>query len=345
MKILFFTKGDAQTGSSRQRVWQLSKHLKEAYGHDYEILHSLGRSFWDISSKRFQELGYIYKKVFGKDTEVIFVHKSFFPFDVVFIIVMGKIFGGKRLIYDMDDAQWTHSRLKTIFLVYFVDSVFCGSQEICRWSSRYNINTVLIPTVIDKKLYESNKVSHAKKSVITLGWVGVGKTYFKNGHLNILKEVFEILIERDILFRFVLIGAMGDEKLKKFFTSDKYESEFIDNLDWSISGVVAKTMKEREIDIGLAPLENSEFSMAKCGFKIIEYMGVGVPVIASPVGEQGSILESVGYIAKTPEEWANAIIALKDEKKREKMGVTGLERVASSYSYESVLPKIQEILT
>lgn len=65
--------------------------------------------------------------------------------------------------------------------------------------------------------------------------------------------------------------------------------------------------------IGLMPLDNSKASRGKGGFKLIQYLSVGLPSIASSVGINNQILEDGGgYLIEelSSEDWCNNIVKL-----------------------------------
>ena len=44
-------------------------------------------------------------------------------------------------------------------------------------------------------------------------------------------------------------------------------------------------------DVGIMPLPDEPWPRGKCGFKLIQYMACGLPVVALPVGANAEIVE------------------------------------------------------
>ena len=61
----------------------------------------------------------------------------------------------------------------------------------------------------------------------------------------------------------------------------------IDVRPWSEATEVAELAA---IDIGIMPLPDEPFERGKCGYKLIQYMACGRPVVASPVGVNTAIV-------------------------------------------------------
>jgi len=100
-------------------------------------------------------------------------------------------------------------------------------------------------------------------------------------------------------------------------------------------------------DIGLMPLIDNPRARGKCAFKALEYMGVGTPVVISPVGMNAEVIEDGvhGFFARTPEEWFEKLeILIKNPDLREEMGKKARQRVIELYSFEANYPKLKEFL-
>jgi glycosyltransferase involved in cell wall biosynthesis len=95
------------------------------------------------------------------------------------------------------------------------------------------------------------------------------------------------------------------------------------------------------------PLPDNPWERGKCGFKLIQYMACGLPVIASPVGVNSEIVEHGvnGFLAETQEEWEAALRTLiADSDLRQQMGKAGREKVEREYSLQVTGPKLVALL-
>ena len=343
MRILFFTKGDSSVGSSRQRVWRVAERLKQNYGWDYEVLHSIGYSLFSVSRSRFKLFFNLCFKLHVSSFKIIFVHKSLYPWDVVLFILCAKKLFGKKLVYDLDDAEWIHSPRKSRTLARHADAVFCGSHEILRWAQQYNTNCIFVPTVLDASLYERHTVTHDRKDKLTVGWIGHGKGHFKAGNFAVLKNVLIKLFDAGILFRFVIAVSQNYQPLHEFFSNTPFEVVFVDEADWLREDTAPKLIQAYAFDVGVMPLTDTSFNRAKCAFKALEYLACGVPVVASPVGEANYVIKNNenGFFANSADEWVFALgRLLKDASLRERLGRQGQQLVRDHYSYQNTIPQV-----
>jgi glycosyltransferase involved in cell wall biosynthesis len=186
----------------------------------------------------------------------------------------------------------------------------------------------IIPTVVDLERY--NDMCEINNTKLTIGWIGTPKT---EKYIIELKSVFET-ISKEIDLKIVVIGG-------KEFSSDIFEYEIV---PWSEDKEVEYINK---LDIGIMPLSDSKWEKGKCGYKLIQYMACGKPVIASAIGMNCDIVENNknGFLVNNNTEWINAIKNLKDSKIRKEMGYYGKNLVEKNYSLQATInKKISHIL-
>ena len=64
-----------------------------------------------------------------------------------------------------------------------------------------------------------------------------------------------------------------------------------------------------DFDIGVMPLLDEPYAQGKCAMKALEYMSMGIPVVASPVGENVFAIKHGynGFLAPSSEEWQECL--------------------------------------
>jgi hypothetical protein len=89
------------------------------------------------------------------------------------------------------------------------------------------------------------------------------------------------------------------------------------------------------------------WTLGKCGFKILQYMAAGLPVIASPVGANGRIVlpGQTGMLPQSDTEWADAVASLAgDPQLRQTMGSAGRQRVEEEFSLQRAADEWAKVL-
>jgi hypothetical protein len=102
-----------------------------------------------------------------------------------------------------------------------------------------------------------------------------------------------------------------------------------------------------EIDIGIMPLPDEPYTQGKCGYKLIQYMACGLPVVASAVGVNKEIVREGenGFLATSDREWEDALVRLiLDPDLRRRMGVAGRIRVEAEFSLQRQAPRLEQLL-
>jgi glycosyltransferase involved in cell wall biosynthesis len=118
----------------------------------------------------------------------------------------------------------------------------------------------------------------------------------------------------------------------------------VEILPWSEETEVALL---QTCDVGIMPLPDEPWTRGKCGFKMIQYMACGLPVVASPVGVNKEIVEHGvnGFLAVTNDEWLTALSTLRDNPElRRKMGAAGRRKVEEKYCLQVTAPQYVKLL-
>jgi glycosyltransferase involved in cell wall biosynthesis len=100
-------------------------------------------------------------------------------------------------------------------------------------------------------------------------------------------------------------------------------------------------------DVGIMPLADDDWSQGKCAYKLIQYMAVGLPVVASPIGMNRKVVRpgENGFLASTEEEWLTALRMLaEDPELCRRMGEAGRQRVEQDYALTPTTPRLIETL-
>ena len=106
----------------------------------------------------------------------------------------------------------------------------------------------------------------------------------------------------------------------------------VEDLPWSLADEVRLF---NTCDIGVYPLTDDDWSRGKCGFKAIQFMSCGVPVVAAAVGVNREIIEDGvnGFLASTATEWVEKLERLlTDPALRTSFAAAGRRTIEARYS-------------
>jgi glycosyltransferase involved in cell wall biosynthesis len=249
---------------------------------------------------------------------------------------------GCRVLVDYDDAlfhqydrhanSWLRYLLgnKIAKVMLLADTVVAGNAYLADYARGVGAKRVeVIPTVINLERYTVALPAH-DSVVFTIGWIGSPST------ARYLQAIAPALAEvcKDGRARVRLIGS-GPIELPNVP---------LEVLAWSEDTEVKEIQR---FDVGIMPLPDEPWAHGKCGFKLIQYMACGLPVIASPIGVNTEIVtEGVnGHLATTTEEWIQAIKHLKsDHIACQRMGSMGRQVVEERYCLLVTAPKWVKLL-
>lgn len=97
--------------------------------------------------------------------------------------------------------------------------------------------------------------------------------------------------------------------------------------------------------VGIMPLIDNDYNRGKCGFKLIQYLNMKKPVIATGIGANINIVNKNGLLANTAEEWECALEKLLYDKTTYDECVKQIENnFFKVYHFENVSRKLIKIL-
>jgi len=292
----------------------------------YKKGNTLEKIYWVIRAyiKRFFEIFTLHKY----DAVYIFLWVTPFGFPLMEYLFTRM---NKHIIYDIDDLIFMKSingvnsatdfikgKKKPFFLMRRARHVITCTPYLTSIALKYNTKVTDISSTINTVTYQPVN-SYKNDHTIILGWSGSHSTA---PFLYLLKDA---LIELNKRSRFKLMVMGADE-----FAIEGLDIELV---KWSVENEI-RTLQQ--FDIGLYPLPiDNDWVLGKSGLKALQYMGVGVPVIATAIGTNFRIIEEArtGFLVTTNNEWINTIERLiNDPELRKSIGLAGRENVVKNYS-------------
>lgn len=292
-------------------------HQKKKYALQITFLYCI--SFF----KRLYQLVFIASK-----SDICFFQKACIPkFHYNHISSLKK--KGIRIIFDVDDAVYTEKRDFSDSIAQLSDLVLCGNDGLCCHYKNFNANVIMLPTVEKTSLFQSHWKNTFENK--TIGWIGSLSTI---DNLDLVVNPFNKIVDKHPEVKFLIISnsARGYEKKIKNCRL----------IEWNKDSYISDMSN---ITIGIMPLKDNEINRGKCGFKLIQYLSLKKPVIASDVGVNKDIVGSCGLLANTEKEWYDALESILMSEPEYKKLVNNIENVfAQKYSYDENLKKIISVL-
>ena len=242
-----------------------------------------------------------------------------------------------RLVVDFDDAWFLRYRRhplgfllggKLEGLARRATTVVVGNDYLAQWARRAGaVQVAQLPTAVPLDRYvPARRPAVARR--LRIGWIGTPSSaeLYLGGLAPVLVQAVAAGWA-DV----TIVGAIHPALAKAGVATF---------LPWS---------EEREVDllhqfdVGVMPLVDDGWSQGKCAYKLLQYMAVGLPVVASPVGMNRKVVQPGvnGFLASTPQEWLAALRTLaEDAELRRTMGEAGRRLVERDYAVSIQEPRL-----
>jgi glycosyltransferase involved in cell wall biosynthesis len=248
----------------------------------------------------------------------------------------------RPLIFDLDDPVWVPyasptygallSRLlkapeKTHYTLGAAAEVVAGNPHIAEYARRFNPHVELVPTVVDMDQFRP--APRADGGPPVLGWIGSHSTA---PYLQAIVPALQRLAARQQFVLRVVGGHVDAPGIT------------VDERPWSLAREVADF---QSLDIGLYPIVEDPWSVGKSGFKAIQYMACGVPVVASPVGVTREIIRDGenGFLVSGEQQWTARLESLLDDRALgRRLGAAGRRDATLRWSLQVHAPRLVQIV-
>jgi glycosyltransferase involved in cell wall biosynthesis len=251
---------------------------------------------------------------------------------------------GIPIVYDFDDAiflpavseankafSFLKSPKRASQILKISQQVSVGNEFLASYARRFNPRVTVIPTAVDTNRFVPRRDAPPAGRKPVVGWIGSPTTFT---YLESLKDVLaEVAMHHSFTMKVSGAGRPVN-----------FPGVEVEVAPWSMADEVTLF---NTCDIGVYPLTDDDWSRGKCGFKAIQFMACGVPVVAAAVGVNREIIEDGvnGYLATDHAEWVAKLTALlSDSALRSRLARAGRATIEARYSLRVTAPQLAAVL-
>ena len=293
--------------------------------------------FASLTLRRIEELFTL------KDYDLVFLYREAIPAGPPFI-ERWIARQGVPIVYDFDDAIFLPAVSEANKAVSFLknpervakvlkisDQVTVGNEFLASYARQYNSHVTVIPTAVDTNRFRPrDDAPDARGRRLVVGWIGSPTTF------QYLESIKDVLAEVSAKHPFTL-KVSGAGRAVNFPGVD------VQVVPWSLADEVSLF---NTCDLGVYPLTDDDWSRGKCGFKAIQCMACGVPVVAAAVGVNREIITHGvdSMLASTRQDWIDHLgTLLTNPELRRSMAVAGRRTIEERYSLRVTAPQLAAV--
>lgn len=351
MEVALLTKYDESGASSRIRTFQYVRRFEEA-GIVPMIVPLMPRAYLErlyrghrasglAASLMLRGIQRALTLMSSRKFDLVWVEKEAFPY-LPYVFESMLLPRGVPLAVDYDDAIFHNYDLhpspmvrrllgrKIDRVMERADLVVAGNAYLFERAKQAGAKRIkLIPSVVEPARYGPRKPSGPNDAFV-VGWIGTPKTAKYVAQIaDVMRSLSKV---RRVTLRLVGSGPLDVAGVD------------VEVLPWSLD---TEASAIASFDVGVMPLRDGPWERGKCGYKLIQYMAAGLPVVASAVGANRTIVEhgESGFLVDTADQWSDALATLaQDGALAHAMGSRGRALVEQRFSLDVTAPILIEEL-
>jgi glycosyltransferase involved in cell wall biosynthesis len=241
----------------------------------------------------------------------------------------------EHLVFDLDDAILEQNPHKIPMLLRYARRVIVSTPYLSEQVRPFNPNVTVIPTPVDTDSIKPAPQSPAPSAEPVIGWIGT------SGNLTYVRSIEDVFRKMAATSRFRVRIVSNPVCASEY---PKLPPEIMETTEWRLDD---ETAQLQGFDIGIMPLDPGPWTVGKAGFKLLQYMAAGLPVVASPVGFNRELVQHGvnGFLADSPEEWERYLLQLlNDPDLRRRMGQQGRQLVEKEFSLRPTFAKLLHVI-
>jgi len=353
LRLLALSPVPAEGAGCRFRVMQYIPALERA-GFTVTIAPFFDAAFFDLvyrPGRYVEKLAAFVRQTFARLTlllsrdqyDAFFIYREAYPFGPPwFEALLSR--GRRPIVYDFDDAIFLENSSdanrfasalkypqKVPSIIRRSALVLAGNEYLANYARAYNPAVTVLPTCVDTTVFVPRPSPRPAGAPLVVGWIGTPTTA---AYLKALGPSLSRLASR-CAFELRVSGSGEPLDFPGVTTA---------NERWSLAREVELF---NTCDIGVYPLTDDEWAKGKCGFKAIQFMACGVPVVAGAVGVNRDIIQDGvnGFLASSEQEWDEKIARLLgDADLRRRLGAAGRRTIEERYSLAANAPRLVSAL-
>jgi glycosyltransferase involved in cell wall biosynthesis len=245
----------------------------------------------------------------------------------------------RPLLFDVDDAIWLFSDAQRDAVAWTARRAACvvaGNDYLAEWFEGAGATVARVWTAIDTDRFRPRPCPPPAQDDggFVVGWTGSRSAL---RYLAALAEPLRRFLDAEP--RATLLVVCDAEPWLPGVPASRIRFE-----RWSEDREASLV---QAMDVGLAPLPDSPWARGKCGFKMLQYMASGLPVVAAPVGMNAQLLDlaEVGLAAADDAGWFDALRALREDPAlRGRLGDSGRALALAQFSIPVISRQLAEVM-